>query len=416
MATFKKAILKAGTTYHSPDGQVPVTSARLKHWQKEFTKLSNNGYVVPIDWDHADNLAGASPIKLSEHKKRRSAKNTVGKLAAFNVATDGQSAEVLLDITDPQAKGRAERNEVYVSPVIFEQWQDGAKNKYSDVITHVDIVNHPVDHSQGPFVAAEPGTLAMGIRMGLSNVYRLGDNPFEKDDEEDKDEDNADGNDEPTDVIPADEATPEIPEASEDKNDDMPKVVGDDKTAVAIVAHLDQLGVSLPADWTFSSDAAEEILLTGLKTALKSKLDAEADQENEDNNDPYGGEMGKVSDPGYAAMSLQARTAYKFAEGQHRDTLKARLEKAFLAGKCSPAQRDALLRELPAIRLSLDSEGKHRPSVVEERLSLLEQNPDGTFWDDKTRTAKMQRLSVSPIQMGVNTEDEAYLRKLAGLK
>jgi hypothetical protein len=383
MAKFKKAILKAGQTYHSPDGKVEVTPQRLKHWADGFRKVTANGYVVPIDWDHASDLAGASPVKMSEFKKNRSAKNTVGKLADFRIAEDGQSAEVLLDITDPTAKGRAERNEVYVSPVIFEQWKDGANNRYRDVITHVDIVNHPVDHSQGPFVPAEPGTVALGIRMGLSGVYRMA----EDEDREDEGDDFA-GNDDPTETLPSgDESTEENP--------DLPKVHGDDKIAEAIRAHLEQLGAVLPADWSFSSDAADQILLTALKTLVKAEQDAAADKAGDDEeDDPYGAdEMGKVADPGFAAMSLASRNALAYAERKHREDIGGRLSKLRDNGQCTVAEFDARSGGVGSIRLSLDSDGNPALSDLEKWIESRESVPRGTFWDAETRT-RMQRLSI----------------------
>lgn len=410
MAKFKKAILRAGQTYHSPDGKVTVTPERLSHWASEFSKLTGNGYVVPIDWDHAADLAGASPVKLSDHKKRRSAKNTVGKLAEFNVAADGQSADVLLDITDPTAQGRAERNEVYVSPVIFDKWADGAKNQYSDVITHVDIVNHPVDHSQTPFVPAEPGTVALGIRMGLSGVYRMGDNPFGDDDDDD-----TEGDDEPTDVLPDGD------EGKSDKNPDMPKVEGDDKIAEAIRAHLDQLGAALPSDWSFSSDAADQILLTALKTLVKANQKAEAESSKGDDDDDSNGDddMGKLADPGFAAMSLASRNALAYSEREHRKGIQSRLDTLRDQGRCTVDEHSKRMEGVAAIRLSLDDDGNPNLSDLEKWLDSREAVPAGTFWTPEMRTANATRLSIAEPgehqRLGSDAEAEDYARKLAGV-
>lgn len=378
MAKFKKAILKAGRTYHSPDGEVKVTTERLKHWQGEFKKLSANGYIVPIDWDHGTDAATMSPVKMSKGKAR-SSKNTVGKLAEFNIAADGNSAEILLDITDPTAKGRAERNEVYVSPVIFDRWQDGAKNQYSDLITHVDIVNHPVDNSQGPFVPAEVGTIACGIRMGLSGkgISRMA---FPGDDEEDEDEKDTDLDGTPDAVDPAPE-TPEKPE-----NPDMPADDSGDAIAEAIVAHLDQLGISLPAAWNFKTDAAAEILLTGLKTALKAKQNAEPEKEEEEEEPNNGDDVMQVQDPGYAAMSLEHQAIKAAYEDQNRDALKKRLSLVLSSGRCTPADVAEREPELKAVRLSLGADKKPIKSDLEKWLDDREKLPEGACWTGDART------------------------------
>lgn len=387
---FIKSVLHAGRTYHSPDGEVTPTPARLKHWASEFKRLSDAGYVVPVDWDHADSADKMQPVLMSEHKKRRSAANTVGKLAKFNVAKDGSHATIEVELTDPKAQGRAERNEVYVSPVIFEKWRDGAKNQYRDVVTHVDLVNHPVDHSQGPFVESpkpEPGTVALAIRMGLGQpaVLRMGDNPFD-DDEEDKDGD-GDGvanEGEPT------EAPAESPPMSgaEAENPDMPPKATDKTKLAAVVAGLGQLGVVLPSDFDFSADGSLDILLASLNTLIGAQNEAEAEEqeaEAEDEEKPM-----TVADPGYAAMSL-------YAQRQHQDTLSKRLDELARRGNCTPAEVEKFKGSINTIKLSLDSTGKQLgKSELEQFLESRESLPDGAAWDPKTRTAKLSLEEVSP--------------------
>lgn len=190
MSDFQKTILAVGT-YESPDGIVEVTPARLRHWEKMHKALSDNRQVVPIDWDHADNPASATPLSVSEYKKRRSAANTVGHMKDFKVASDGKSAEILLSIPDQQAAQKARDNLVFVSPVIFHDWKDGSGKSYNDVITHVDLVNHPVDHSQSGFSAMS--ILRCGLDQGRPQSFRLAmmDEEFDID-EDDEDEDEED--------------------------------------------------------------------------------------------------------------------------------------------------------------------------------------------------------------------------------
>jgi len=388
MAKFKKAILHANETYHSPDGAVPVTTDRLKNWETNFQKVTAAGYAVPVAWDHASDIAGASPVKLSSKGKLPSAKNTVGKLAGFKVAQDGSHAEILLDITDPTAKGRCERNEVCVSPIIFDKWLDGAKTEYSDVLTHVDLVTWPVDHSQKPFIKAEPGVIACGIRMGLTRMA------LPEDDDADEVEDGKPGD---TDTAP--EKPPENP--------DLPKDDSGDQIAEAIVAHLQQLGVALPAAWTLSGDNAGEILLTGLKTAVLAKQTAEPKKDDEPEEEE---ETMTVQDPGIATMSLQVKSQLAFAERQHRETIKTRLSALADSGRCTPAEATAKESELPGVRLSLTEAGEPVPSDLEKWIASREAVPVGTFWSPEVKT---QKLSLVAHQPQINTgEDPAGDQKV----
>ena len=124
---FSKAILSVGT-YHSPDGTVHVTPERLRHWEKQVSKLQEVGYAIPSHFDHANEIDLLSPIDETTLKNRisRSAQATVGKLKSFRVSEDGNSAEIMLETLTPKAKDVVGSNAVYVSPVIFPEWRDGA--------------------------------------------------------------------------------------------------------------------------------------------------------------------------------------------------------------------------------------------------------------------------------------------------
>ncbi|MCI0333555.1 MAG: hypothetical protein L0228_10070 [Planctomycetes bacterium] len=381
-----KSVLHAGQTYHSPDGEVTPTPERLKHWRDGFAKLTAAKYNVPVDWDHADTLDKLQPVKMAEQKKRRSAKNTVGELAKLELAKDGKSALLTVELTDPVAQGRAERNEVYVSPVILDKWKDGHGTEYADLITHVDLVNHPVDHSQGPFrealPAKEPGVVALALRMGLGKpaAIRMADNPFE---EKDGDGDGEAGEGD------------ETAEAAKPENQDMPADDSTAQEAEAIVAHLAQLGVVLPADWSFKAEAAGQILLAALKTANHATQQAEAEKaeaERADDDTETGDTT--VADPGYAAMSLDAKRALAFAEKTHRGQIRNRLDALLANGRCTADEHTKRTPLVAAIKLSLDDKGEPTPDDLEKWIESREAVPAGTFWDDKAKTANQKRMSL----------------------
>ena len=174
--TFTKSILRAGKTYHGPDAKVTVTPERLRHWAEGVKRLQSAGYEIPMHWDHSAERELLEPIKLDQLKegRSRSAANTVGVLRSLTVAEDGQSATIHVEPRDEKAREAMEKNRVFVSPVIFPEWTDGANQTHTDAITSVDLVNHPVDYSQGQFEPADE-PLCCAIRMGLdpAQVYRL---------------------------------------------------------------------------------------------------------------------------------------------------------------------------------------------------------------------------------------------------
>ncbi len=130
-----------------------------------------------MHWDHGDDIEDLSPIGLGafRDKKTRSAQNSVGRMVDFRLMPDGQAAEVTFRTSDREATRKVREGDVYVSPVIMPRWKIGTGQNLQDVITHLDLVNHPVDHSQGPAREIKDSpAIACALRMGLDvKPYRL---------------------------------------------------------------------------------------------------------------------------------------------------------------------------------------------------------------------------------------------------
>lgn len=395
MAKFRKAILKTGT-YHSPDGKVEVTPERLQHWAGEFSRMKAAGQVVPIDWDHASDPAQLQPLSLEDFQRKHSAACAVGHLEEFHLAEDGQSAEVLLDVRQPKAAESAELNTCYVSPVLFPSWKDGAGNEYRDVITHVDFVSHPVDHSQGPFAPVEPTMIACALRMSLStNIYRLGDVPMdpeklnkpEDDDEDEGAEDAADAAAPPADAGTTDAQTGNTSSTLQD-----------------VVNALAKFNVILQSGTTADNllDRLHAALLTAAAHQAKDKAPT---TNGSDNQSP----PAVVQDPGFATMSAQAQAAIAYAERQHRAGIGRRLEKLCKSGRCTPAELKDWQEKLPAVKLSLGADGTPQAvAEVEQFINHREAVPKGTFWTDEQRLSLAPRTVVDPPEAmrGELTADE----------
>lgn len=403
---FSKAILAVGT-YHSPDGTVHVTPERLRHWEREVSKLQQVGYAIPSHFNHANEIDLLSPIPDEELKNKisRSAQATVGKLRSFKVSEDGNSAEILLETLTPSAKEAVGSNAIYVSPVIFPEWKDGAGNQYQDVITSFDLVDHPVDYSQSPFVPAirmglgsKPYVLR-GLKMSLTStakqrtaakrkqrmslvLQRMGVDPTDKKPGDDNDADN--GN-------------PSKPDSTEPDDDNAPPADmtgdGDYDMVDQVLDLLHEFGVALPEDTNDGN------LIQHLRVALTALLRSNDGQSDDTaGTDPTSAAAQPTpTAPMIATMSLQgpALEAFKWAESQYKTSVTERIKHTLETGRCTPAEADQLNRQMAAgaVKLSL-ADGRPTQGDVEKWLDARAAVPAGTFWTDKQRTESAAKLSL----------------------
>jgi hypothetical protein len=331
--TFRKTVLRVGD-YHSPDGIVRVTPERLRHWSSEHARMTAANQVVPMHWDHSNNLEELSPVSLDLYdRKERSAANSVGRMTSITVNPDGQSADIHFEVADDAAIQKVETNTVYVSPVIFPAWKDGAGNQYTDVFTHLDLVNHPVDHSQGPSIPVDEGVLAMGlIRMGIQK-FSLS-----------------------TEAAPASPLSP--------------------ATAEQVIEALSKFGLQLPADTT-ESNLLDRILTAAIAATGAVMPDQQA----------------TPTEPQIATMSLQSQQALAFAEKQHRKSVTTDLDALLASGRCTPAEHKQFVDKVNVLKLSLNAQGEPSKSDVETFIESRQPVPQGTFWD---ADQKLKRMSVVP--------------------
>lgn len=433
--TYSKSILKVGT-YHSPDGVVHVTPERLRHWEQQTKRLQSVGYAIPSHFDHANEIDLLEPIAMDvlSRGQNRSAQATVGRLDRFTVAPDGKSAEIVLHTLTPGAKEVVENNAVFVSPVIFPEWKDGAGNKYRDVITSFDLVDHPVDHSQSSFVPAIKMGLRVcpAIRMGLgkphflerngmptknrsivarkqrfksalrAGLVRMGSDYDPSEDEESAME---------AEFGTADD-TPTADETGTPSDDASPTDTMDVDTSEApdlldsVLNLLHEFGVTLPDDTTDAN------LIPHLRVALTALLNADngedevEDEGVEDMTDDgmpgaAPGGMPVASAPNIATMSVQQRKIVERAsvlerklQDQHREATKASLASLLKSGRCTPAEHDSYLRTLGAVRMSLTDDGSFKPNRVDAFIEDRKAVPQGTFWTNQQRSAPAQLMSV----------------------
>lgn len=391
-----KQILKPGT-YVSPDGILEVTPARLKSWAKSHKQMATAGYIVPSKWDHGKKLKDLTPLQQDAFK---SAKNTVGKLVEFNVTGDGSNgAEIVMEISDPVARGRCERNEIEVSPVILGEFTGGKGDKYSDIIGHVDLVDYAVDRSQSGFSqAASQGADAVIacslIRMSSSkSVFRLSS----EGDEEESDEEKAkkkppvdgdgDGEVNESESDSTDEDTSDDQEGGDESTEEESEVNEEDATAEARLARV--VALLKAHDVALAGDVTKDNLLEHLETALatsakKDGLEPEAEGEGDTMADEQ--QQTTIADPGYVAMS----SLKKYADAVHSKSLMDRLNALRSTGRCTPAEHKKKMAECGTIRLSLMPDGKPRENKFTIWLEAREETRENSAFDATAEKNKSQ--------------------------
>lgn len=369
----KKVMLRNGHTYHSPSGEVPVTIERLKHWQSEHKRLKAAGYLPPMHYDHGSESEMLVPITMSnfKEKKGRSAKNSIGFLAEINLTEDGQAAELVYNVTDEKAAKQLEDGVVHLSPVILPSFTDGAKNKYSDLISHLDVVNYPVDYSQGKAESIESGALVMSLRMGLD------DEPY--------------------------------------KHEMM-----DGKASASglstVVDYLKKMEICLPADT--NAENIIDRLAVALPVFYAANPMYEADSGDKsmggrggDDVDTFGNDNGeRIVAEHELATTMSAMTDY--ASTAYREGQQSKLDSMLEKGQMTPAEHKSQGTALGAIKLSL-VEGKPAATSVSDFIANRQAVPAGTFWtaDQKARYKAEGSIASHPeaTKMSLNPDTDEDL-------
>lgn len=383
---FAKTMLRVGS-YHSPDGRVDITPSRIRHWAEQFRRLTAANQVVPMHWDHGTDGESLQPVSASQF---RSARNTVGRLKDFRPTADGRAAEVVFETVDPAATAKVASNAVYVSPVIFPRWRDGQGNEYRDLITHMDIVDHPVDHSQTPARPMEAITCCLRMGMG-TRPFTLGLEDGMRDTDID---DTGPGADEQTDIdIPVDDA------------DDTP---GDGQPGVGdLMLALADHGIILPDDTTLDN------FLDRLVTALIAKKGSQPGGPGEDVTTPQDGGFDSgdttIASPQIATMSTATLAALRFGGQEYRKRLASSLDRLLRTGRCTPAEHAAKRAELDTVKLSLDATGQPKQSTLSIWLEAREGLPKGACWDSAEKLRRMSARVVDQPDARALLRDPARL-------
>lgn len=228
--------------------------------------------------------AGYNPVLFLEHppkgseegapRSRRQTKieqllGAAGWGVDVEIGADGAAAHVL-DVTDPKIAEKIQDGSIrFTSPELRPSVKlDG--REFKNVFSHIALTHRPRNPQQ---TALEPA-LAGPMQFSLDDWE-----PIQMADDYEKDKPEDEGGEMPSELDTAPEPTPPA-------NPDMPEPSDAGKQAQrveAILAHLEELGVSLPDDTKEADvDTLLDRLLTGLKTACKARQQAEAETEPEE--------------------------------------------------------------------------------------------------------------------------------------
>lgn len=165
--------------FQSLTAPIEITRSRLAHWSAMHAAMRRAGLLVPITWEHQD----LGPARMSSEfdpmadaiRRAEKVRLTAGTVVDTRLARDPATGEWLLfgllDVPRADDSGRLGATVHYCSPEIDPEFRDGLGKVWRDVVTHVALVNVPVNHLQVPFAPpADPddlGPVSDPARFGL---------------------------------------------------------------------------------------------------------------------------------------------------------------------------------------------------------------------------------------------------------
>lgn len=326
-------VYRVGKDEQGRDKYRELSADDLREYATGTNELLASGHGVAVLLEHAHPGSDEGAPKDLRDQKALQVKHGVGWLKGVKVGTDGAATHVL-EITDPDAAGKIANGSIrFTSPEFRESWTDGTGRVFRKIFSHTALTHKPRNIDQSQF----------------SEVLQ-----FSLDDLEP--EKMADEKDEKT-----EETTAEPPE-----NPDLPNSgdVGKDQARMeAILAHLNTIGIGLPADT--DNDNFQDRLLTALLTVEAQKA-ANAEEKSEE-DEPEVREDTSIQSPLQFSLAdasenkLENKLLAKLIRQEHEKTV-AKLGAMVSANKITPAARDQLLAIDGALQFS--SDGDYLPALT----------------------------------------------------
>ncbi len=354
----KQVFLKPGT--YKPGGKkhrVTLTADEIRQYVEGTRQVLAAGYQPPVLFGHAPILSEEGAPK-SRDQKADEVKHGAGWLEDLEIGEDG-AASYVLDITDSEAARKFNEGSIrFTSPELRRVWKDGQGNLFQNVISHVALTHKPVNIDQGAVEQSE--ALQFSLDDLESGMADDDDKPKEGDDTPAESESKPDN--------------PDMPEGSNESDTQRAQRLE------AIIGHLDELGVAMPADTAQADiDVILDRLLTALMSAAAAKKKAEPETPAETPEDPPPPVVEQQGAMQYSLDdidSLENKLLAKVIRGEHA-SLVAKLSGMVGKNKLTEAARDQLLALDGAMQFSTD--GEFVPTLSINRVvDLLDEClPDG---------------------------------------
>jgi hypothetical protein len=370
MAQIVEQVGLAPGSYHAGGKVTELTAAELREYIDGTNEMLAAGWNPPVLYEHADPKTDEGTPR---DKRAENVKHGAGWLKGIR-GGDGGSLIYQLEVTDEEAAKKLKDGSIkFTSPETRKQWTDGTGRIFKKIISHVALVHKPRNKDQGPIEFVEgvnqfsledvvepmPKVVkAPKPKTAKKTPRRVKVTQYSAEDETAVVEDTEAGDDTET---PAGEAkeTPENPDMPKDGDGE-----GDRAQQIeAILAHLEKLNVSLPADTNMADDDKfRDRLLTALKTACamaeKAEADAAADKAKEV---PVPDPSAEPETPQIAEEKGQAIQQYSLAEVEE-----PKFENRLLAKVIKGKHKDLIAK----IDRMIDGDSKLSAHAKEKLLSI----------------------------------------------
>lgn len=425
MPRFKKVVLGPGT-YKSPDGEISITPARIRHWRDQFKQMKDFGLNIPSPWGH---LSSAYPDY--ETKEFFESKYNAGFIDSFEMDDKDQLVAVL-DIPREEDANRIGTTVREVSPQIETEWRDGKGRIWNDVITHLALVTHPVVPGQNNFEPMPENAVRLSLSM---RINKMADKDTKKDE---------------TKKVDKKPETKKVEETVYEPPDTSDGSVSEGEVDSELLEVLEQVGLVLPDDTT------TETLPSRLKAAAmtlyhkmqeigeggggggddKSKQDLEAllggagqqppptetPDKEDTTNTPSPDTKPETTQEQPAAMTMSLNKEIqnyktrlslleKGMEDSNKTRMKTEIKLLLEEGKVSPVIAQKLTSKLSTYRLSLNDKGE-QTSEIQDQIDLLKLMPIGGAWTSEEKV-RLRNASEQDLPMEFTSLGDEASEKLA---
>ncbi len=420
MAVFKKDIIGPGTWLATDTTGKPLvvesTPERVRHWCQQAQAMLASGITVPLTWEHPDTDSEFHPASLNDQERWRS-KLTAGYATRFY--TEGDTLFADFEVPLEEDFKRIGTTVKRVSPGLTPGFTDGDGHQWQDIVAHVALTTKPIIRQQGDFVRTDlPPSRAVALSRPCGVISLLSESrgvpmAFGKPDDEKPDM----GDEASTEAKVEDSEPTEKPEDPADKIDD-PALQG--KVDEKLIASLAAIGLVIPSGTTLGE--LQQSLLIALATAAATNA-ANTQEDTEDANEATlsGGEkkeetqvvMSRAApklDPATEARIKALEAENASFKGQafaaHRSVVLSRVDKLHKEGRLSIAQKQALAKKMPLVRMSMGAAGVvlDDPGTTAV-LDFASQLPKGTFWTPEEKASRMQEVSNEGFFEATNGTD-----------